>query len=172
MDAEHTGGFWGRTPPSARSALLAALVELLLGLLVFVLLAALASVSTGVSPWSIIFGPVPGRPLITWLYFLAPVVALQGAVGLALRHPARLLRAAGTLGACGIAAFALFWVAAALYGFVAALFGGWERYVEVGGLATVPFVPIALLLAGLNARAGLLGLRGVRPRGGVLAVPG
>jgi hypothetical protein len=171
MEARHAEGFWGRTPPQARPALIAALVELVLGLVVFALLAALASITTGVSLWSIIFGPVPGMPLITWLYFLAPVVALQGAVGLALRHPARLLRAAGTLGACAIAGLALFWAVAALYDFVVALIGGWARYVEVGGLATLPFVPVALLLAALNARAALLGLRNVRPRGGVFAVP-
>lgn len=171
MHTAPRSSIWSRTTPPTRPALIAALIELVLGLLVFVLLAALASVSAGISPWSIIFGPVPGTPLITWLYFLAPVVALQGAVGLALRPRSRSIRAVGTLGAFGIAGFALFWVAAALYGFVAALFSGWERYVEVGGLATLPFVPLALLLAALNAHAGLLGLRGVRRRDSVLAAP-
>ena len=162
MDSTHPGGFWDRTPPPARPALIAALVELVLGLLVFVVVTAVASVDLGISPWAAIFGPVPGRPVIVWLYFVIPLVVVQGAVGLALRHRSRLLRMVGTLGAFAFAGVALLWVALALYDLLDALLGEMDRYIDTGGPVTLPVVPVALLLAALNARAGLLGLRGVR----------
>ncbi|MGN6358837.1 MAG: hypothetical protein ACTHNK_00425 [Thermomicrobiales bacterium] len=171
MGLLRTHNYSGRTPPPARPAFLAALIELVLGLAVFGVFVAMASVAEGVSPWTAIVGPLPGTPLIIWLYFLAPVVALQGVVGLALRHPARLIRAVGVLAAFGIAGVALVWVAAALYDLVAALVTEMDRYIAEGGLATLPFVPVALLIAALNARAGRLGLRGVRRQRSVPALP-
>ena len=169
MHTTHRGDFWRRTPPSATPALIAALGELVLSLLVFVAGTIAASVALGASPWTVIFGPVPGRPVLVWLAFVLPLVTIQGAIGLALRHPARALRTVGSVGAGVVAAVTALWVALALYDLVAALFTGMDRFIDTGGLGELLFVPPALLIAVLNARAARLGLRGVR-RGGSTAL--
>jgi hypothetical protein len=134
---------------------------LIVGLVSFVATVAWASLSGGPSPWTLIFGPVPGNPLITELYYLAPAVLIQAAAGLALRCRAAALRVIGAVGAFAIAGFCLVWLAIVAYGglfwlMTGALLGG--DYLDAIGIAAIG-VPLALVMLVLNAGAGWLGAR-------------
>jgi hypothetical protein len=172
MGAYLGGGFRRRTPQAARPAFIATAVLIVVGLGTFVVVTALASISLGVSPLTAIFGPVPGNPVIMWLYFVLPAVLVQGAVALSLRHPAVGLRVAGMAGAFAIAGFCLLWLGAVALDLVAWLVTGTTRGDPYDWLAILFFgVPFALAIGGLDARAGLLTLRDLRKRGGARLAP-
>jgi hypothetical protein len=158
---ERKVGFWGHTPPAARRAFIAAGFLLVVGLGSFVATVAWASLSGGPSPCPLIFGPVPGNPLITELYYLAPAVIIQLAVAFDLRSRMTALRVLGAVGAFVIAGFCLFWLGtvtvAGIYWLVT---GAWAAGDALDALGIAVYgVPLALRLFLLNAGAGWLGAR-------------
>jgi hypothetical protein len=106
---------------------------------------------------------LPGNPLIVWLYYFVPAMILQGAVALALGARPAWLRALGTAGAFGIAAFCLVWFGAVIFGFVNMLTTG-AFFGDAQDLLGILFlgVPLGLAIVLLNLRAGLLGAQTLR----------
>jgi hypothetical protein len=141
--------------------MVAAAFLLIVGQVSFVATVTWASLSGGPSPWTLIFGPVPGNPLITELYYLVPAVLIQAAVGRALRHNAAASRVIGAVGAFAIAGFCLVWLVMVAYGGLhwlttGTLVGG--DYLDAIGIAAIG-VPLALVMLALNAGAGWMGAR-------------
>ena len=102
------------TPSSARAAVYATLLLSIVGLGSFAVLVVLVSLERHISRLQAIFGPLPGVPLVTLLYYVVPTIALQGAVALLLRLRPPGLRVADTAGAFVIAAFCFVWFAAVI----------------------------------------------------------
>lgn len=152
----------------ARVAAVATAILVVVGFGFFGLLVVSVSNESHISPWQAIFGPLPGNPLIVWLYYFVPAMALQGAVALALHQRATWIRGIGVLGALAFVVFCSVWFAAAAYGLIVGVakwlskgtYGG-----DVGdaiGIVAIG-VPLGLALLLLNLRAALQSIR--PPRG-------
>jgi hypothetical protein len=60
-------GFWQDSPPAAKWALSAALFLATVAVVPFVVTTVMVSLERQLSPLTVIFGPMPGMPLIVWL---------------------------------------------------------------------------------------------------------
>ncbi len=161
MNGVERGRFWAGTPRAARWALAASVFLLVAVMLIpFAVLIVLASVSLHVSPMTAVSGPLPGNPLVMWLYLTLPATVLQAAVGLALRHSASGLRTAGRVGALAITTLALVWLGAIAYDGVRWILIG-RTFGDFADLQFETFygIPVLVVIAVLNARAALLSTR-------------
>jgi hypothetical protein len=147
----------------AQPAWIATAILVLIGFGVFGFDVVSVSVERHISPWQAIFGPLPGNPLIDWLYVAVPAMILQGAVALALCARSVWLRAAGVVGAFGIVVCCLVWFGAVAFGFITMVTTG-AFFGDVQDLLGIVFlgVPLGLAMVLLNLRAGLLGARTLR----------
>jgi hypothetical protein len=157
MNAIDARRFWAGTSAAGRSALNATMTLFVVALGVFLAFTTMISVQRHVSPATAIFGPLPGNPMIVWLYWTLPCVGLQGAVALALRHRVTGLRIAGTASAFGIAFICLLALAAFGFDLVRWLTTGTTSgdLLDLAGEIMLG-VPFALVIGGLNARAAWL----------------
>jgi hypothetical protein len=159
-----------RRAAAARFSVVAAALLFAVGLGVFVVLTVIITLERHVSPATVIFGPLPGQPLIVWLYWVTPGVLLQGGVALALRHHRAALRIAGMTGACLITALCGVWVGAMIWDLV-----NWLARGTVSGdlqdLAGEVFfgVPFGLAMGALNGAAAGLSVRDLRAHWGKTA---
>ena len=156
---------WGRSSPAARPAFLAAYVELVIGLVVFVIALVGATVSLGQSPSSAIFGPAQGMPLIVWVMFMSVVVVIQLAIALALRPRLAWLRVIGTIAAGALAFCGIAWIVGWLIWIPLSL----GTYLERGGdradlVGVLISAPLILALGFLNGRAALRTIAELRGR--------
>lgn len=160
MTARRWRRFWETTSPAGRWAVAASIFMLTVTFVPFMVIAITTSISLHVSPVQVIFGPMPGNPLIMWLYYFLPAAAVEVGVALALRHAAVRMQIAGIVGACALATVALIWLGMLAFILVRWLVSGTlvGDYLDMLGMAFfgVPFLSIVVVL---NVRAALLGSR-------------
>jgi hypothetical protein len=156
---ERNTGFWQSTPLAAKWALVAAVVLLIVTVVPFVVMTVIVSIGQHLSPTTVVFGPMPGNPLVVWLYYTAPAAAFQLATALALRHSRPGVLVAGIVGALTLTAAALAWLGAMAYAGVQWLLVGTLAgdYYDLLGIVFFG-APVLIVIAGLNARAGYLGM--------------
>ncbi len=155
-----TRSFWRDTPPAAKWALDAAALLAVVAVVPFVVMIAMVTMEQRLSPLTVIFGPMPGNPLILWLYFTVPPAIVQTASGLALRTPWPALRVAGSVGALILATAALAWLGAIVVLAVRWLMTGTLAGDFYDLLGMVFFgLPVLLIIAALNLRAAFLAMR-------------
>ncbi len=121
----------------------------------------------GTSPLAVIVGPVSGGPLIIWLAAVAVAVALQRAVGLALRQSVPRIRIFGALAALGIAILCGLYVLGAGLDLMFWLTHGMPivsgpTFDLYDFVAAELFILPALVIGWLNGRAAILAARGLR----------
>jgi hypothetical protein len=142
----------------------ALLVELIIGLGLFVVVLPFATMKNDGSPLAAIFGPAVGMPLGVWLIFVAVVVGAQTLVGLALRPRAAWLRALGAFAAFLIAAFCALWMALVVAQIALMAASGFARSSgdPLDAVGVVLFLPIAIVVGVLNGRAAFVEMQELR----------
>jgi hypothetical protein len=156
----------GRLPsdiaPAARSAFIATVVLAFVTLAGFIAFTADVSIQMGVSPAIVIFGPLPGNPMIDWLYFFTPWVLFQAAVAWAYSRHGAGLRIAATVASAALVTFGLLLIAGFVYSLLSWVVTGTTR--DLGDLAgeILIGVPVVVVIGGLNARAVFLSVKNLR----------
>ncbi len=126
----------------------------------FVVTTVLVSLPEHVSPLTVIFGPMPGNPLIVWLYYTVPPAAVQAVAALALRRSQSAARIAGMVGVLIVASVALAWLGGMVFIAVRWLITGALAGDFYDLLGMVFFgIPVLAVIAGLNLRAAVLAVR-------------
>lgn len=165
MAVNSNQGLWRESPMAAKWALSAAVFLAVVAIVPFVVTTVLVSLERQLPPLTVIFGPMPGNPLIMWLYFTLPPAIIQAAAGLALRHRRTATQLGGIVGVLVLATIALGWLGA-----IAILAIGWLMTGALAGdfrdlLGMVLLgLPVLLVAAGLNLRAALLAMRDLHRR--------
>ena len=125
----------------------------------FVVMLAMVSAERQLSPLTVIFGPMPGAPLIVWLFTTIPPTVIQTAAGLALRRWRAATRVAGIVAVLILATIALIWLGAIVVLGIQWLLTGALAGDLYDLLGMVFFaLPILLVVAALNLRAALLAM--------------
>jgi hypothetical protein len=133
----------------------------------FVVMLVIVTAERHVSPLTVIFGPMPGMPLMSWLYTTIPPTVIQAAVGLMLRRSRAAMQIAGTVGVLILATIALVWLGAIVVLGVQWLMTGALAgdFYDLPGMVFLA-LPILLVIAALNLRSAFLAvghLRGHAP---------
>lgn len=163
MSAERTHRFWQESPPAAKWTLSAAAFLAVVAVVPFVVTTALVSMERHLSPLTVIFGPMPGNPLIVWLYTTIPPAVIETAAGLALRRSRTAMQIAGIVGVLILATIALVWLGAVVILAVRWLLTGALAGDFYDLLGMVFFaLPVLLVIAALNLRAAFLAVRDLR----------
>ena len=150
-------GYWSSSPPAAKWALVGAGFLAVVALVPFVVTVVMVSLAQHISPLTVVFGPMPGMPLIVWLYTTVPPALLQTGAALALRHGRPAVRTAGLLGVLVVLTAALVWLGAMAYSGLLWLATGAMAGDFYDMLGIVFFgVPVLVVISVLNARAAIL----------------
>ena len=162
-DTDRQQGFWQASPPAAKWALAAAAVLAVVAVVPFLVTLVMVSLERQLSPLTVIFGPMPGAPLIVWLATTIPPTVIQVAAALALRRSRAATQIAGVVGVLILATIAFVWLGAIV------ILG--VRWLVTGALAgdfydllgMVFFaLPILLAITALNLRAAFLAVGDLR----------
>ena len=162
MSRTQPAGYWSSTPQAAKWALVGACLLAVVAVVPFSVTVVMVSLERQMSPLTVIFGPGPGMPLITWLYYTVPPAAIQTAAALGLRHPRPAAHTAGLIGTLLVLTAALVWLGAMVYSGVLWLVTGAMAGDYYDMLGIVFFgMPVLVAISVINARASILAARNV-----------